>query len=113
MRDKSESGTNDYHITVADFEAWEKENGPVPDRAVVLLRTGSSLLYANESAYYGFRSRHDYDLFLEAKERGEMRFQAMHHPGTQEFNVMQGFNELIDTLYYTTAKLQKNVGLCI
>ncbi len=30
----------DYHVTIADLEAWEDDHGPFPTNAAVLLRTG-------------------------------------------------------------------------
>ena len=47
-----------YLLTAADIEAWEAENGKIPDGAWLLLRTG-----------WGSRA-HDQDLFLNAGENG-------------------------------------------
>jgi kynurenine formamidase len=49
---------NGYLLTVADLEAWEAENGRVPDGAWVLLRTG-----------WGSRA-HDQTAFLNVGENG-------------------------------------------
>jgi kynurenine formamidase len=43
----------DYRVQVADFEAWERENGPLPDGAIVLLRTGWESRWDDREAYLG------------------------------------------------------------
>ena len=55
---ETEAAGGDYLLTVADLEAWEAENGRIPDGAWVLLRTG-----------WGSRA-HDQDLFLNVGENG-------------------------------------------
>ena len=46
----------DYRLSVADIGSWEKANGPIPGRAIVMLRTGwsrfwdSNLRYRNQDA---------------------------------------------------------------
>src|SRR5947209_2758639 len=48
----AETETNPgYLLTVADLEAWEAENGRVPDGAWVLLRTGWGSRAQNEAAF--------------------------------------------------------------
>ena len=42
---------NGYLLTVADLEAWEAENGRVPDGAWVLLRTGWGSRAQDETAF--------------------------------------------------------------
>ena len=42
---------NGYLLTVADLEAWEAENGRVPDSAWVLLRTGWGSRAQDEAAF--------------------------------------------------------------
>jgi kynurenine formamidase len=37
---ETEAGGGDYLLTVEDLEQWEQANGPIPDGAWVLLRTG-------------------------------------------------------------------------
>jgi hypothetical protein len=37
----------DYGLTVADVEAWEARHGRIPDRAIVLLRTGWGRFWSN------------------------------------------------------------------
>ena len=32
----------DYQVSAADFEAWETQNGKIPDDSIVLLQTGWS-----------------------------------------------------------------------
>lgn len=43
----------DYQVQVADFEAWEKTHGRIPDRAIVLLRTGSGKFWPDRETYLG------------------------------------------------------------
>lgn len=59
----------DYQVTVADFEAWEKRNGPVPDGAIVLLRTGFGRFWPDRVRYMG------------TDERGPEAVAKLHFPG--------------------------------
>ena len=43
----------DYRLTRADVEAWERQNGPVPQGAIVLLRTGWSARWPDAKRYLG------------------------------------------------------------
>ena len=43
----------DYLITVADVEAWEKENGKIPGNAVLLFKTGWGKYYPDAAKYLG------------------------------------------------------------
>ena len=43
----------DATLAPADLEAWEARNGPVPDGAMVLLRTGWSARWPDAAAYLG------------------------------------------------------------
>lgn len=43
----------DYRLTAADVTAWEKANGTIPQRAIVLLLTGWSTRWPNAKAYLG------------------------------------------------------------
>jgi len=43
----------DYLINVADFEEWELENGPLPNDAIVLLKTGYGQYWPDREAYMG------------------------------------------------------------
>lgn len=47
------SGDADYLAGVGDVEAWEAEHGPIPDGAIVLVRTGWGRRYADREAYLG------------------------------------------------------------
>jgi kynurenine formamidase len=42
---------NGYLLTVSDLEAWEAENGRIPDKAWVLFRTGWGLRAQDEAAF--------------------------------------------------------------
>ncbi len=43
----------DYQIDVADFEGWEASHGPLPDGAIVLLRTGYGKHWGDRAKYLG------------------------------------------------------------
>lgn len=43
----------DYRLTVADLEGWEARHGPVPEGAIVLLRTGWGERWPDREAYLG------------------------------------------------------------
>ncbi len=55
---ETEAANGDYLLTVTDLEAWESDNGRIPDGAWVLLRSG-----------WGSRA-HDQDEFLNVGEHG-------------------------------------------
>ena len=66
----SQSDANaDYLITVADIEAAEKQDGPIPANAIVLLRTGFSHRWPDAAKYLG------------TAERGEAAVANLHFPG--------------------------------
>ena len=43
----------DYQVTVADMEAWEKQNGKIPDNTILLFRTGWGKYYPDAKKYLG------------------------------------------------------------
>ena len=47
----------DYQVTVADFERWEKQNGPISADSIVLLRTGVSQTWPDAAKYLGTAER--------------------------------------------------------
>jgi len=51
--DVSERAHADYLISVEDFMAWEAEHGPIPQGAIVLVRTGWESRYGDRAAYLG------------------------------------------------------------
>jgi kynurenine formamidase len=59
----------DYRIGLADFEAWELRNGKIPDRAIVLLRTGFGRYWPDRALYMG------------TDERGDQGTTRLHFPG--------------------------------
>ena len=59
----------DYQIATADFERWEQVNGRIPDRAIVLLRTGFSGRWPDVLRYLG------------TSERGAAAVAQLHFPG--------------------------------
>jgi kynurenine formamidase len=62
----------DYLISAADFEAWERRNGRIPRRAIVLLRTGFDRYWPDAERYLG------------TAERGEAAVPKLHFPGLSE-----------------------------
>lgn len=47
------AGDSDYRLTRADVERHESRHGPIPERAIVLLRTGWSERWPDARAYLG------------------------------------------------------------
>ena len=47
----------DYQITVEDLQAWEREHGPIPRNAILLLRTGFSRRWPDAARYLGTSAR--------------------------------------------------------
>ena len=63
------AGNPDYQVTVADFEAFEKQNGRIADGTIVLLRTGFGKFYPDRKKYLG------------TDERGADAVPKLHFPG--------------------------------
>jgi kynurenine formamidase len=59
----------DYQVTVPDLERTEREGGPIPAGAIVLIRTGFSRRWPDAAAYLG------------TAERGEAGVRNLHFPG--------------------------------
>jgi kynurenine formamidase len=49
----------DYLITVEDLTNWEKENGQIPDKVILLLQTGFGKFYPDLEKYLGTSKRGD------------------------------------------------------
>jgi kynurenine formamidase len=47
----------DYEISIDDFNRWEKQNGPIPRGAIVLLRTGFGKRWPDRKRYLGTDER--------------------------------------------------------
>jgi len=62
----------DYRVTTADFDAWEKSNGQIPNGAIVLLRTGYARFWPDAATYLG------------TAERGEAAVAKLHFPGLHQ-----------------------------
>jgi kynurenine formamidase len=62
----------DYLVSIADFRAWERRNGRIPRRAIVLLRTGFDRYWPDAERYLG------------TAERGEAAVPKLHFPGLAE-----------------------------
>lgn len=54
---KQAAGNPDYQITENDLMAWEKVNGRIPDRCILLLRTGWGKFYPDKKTYLGTDKR--------------------------------------------------------
>ncbi|MCB0530923.1 MAG: cyclase family protein [Lewinellaceae bacterium] len=63
------AGNPDYRVTVDDFLAWEKENGQLPDGAIVLINTGFGKFWPDRKQYMG------------TDERGPEAVAKLHFPG--------------------------------
>jgi kynurenine formamidase len=59
----------DYRVTGADFAAWEKRHGRIPEGAIVFLRTGFGKFWPDRVKYMG------------TDERGEQAVAKLHFPG--------------------------------
>jgi kynurenine formamidase len=59
----------DHQITVADIEAAERQDGPIPANAIVVLRTGFSRRWPDAVKYLG------------TAERGDAAVAKLHFPG--------------------------------
>ena len=58
-----------YQVTVADFEAWEKEHGRLPSGVIVLLCTGFARFWPKAKTYLG------------TEQRGAEAVPGLHFPG--------------------------------
>ena len=63
------ANNSDYLIAIDDFQKWEKQNGRIPERAIVLLRTGFGKFYPDRKKYLG------------TDERGAAAVAKLHFPG--------------------------------
>lgn len=59
----------DYRVSLDDLAGWEKSHGPIPDQAIVLLRTGYDRFWPDPVRYLG------------TAERGEAAVAKLHFPG--------------------------------
>ena len=59
----------DYLVSVDDFANWEKQNGQIPQRAIILLRTGFAKYWPDRVKYMG------------TDERGAAAVAKLHFPG--------------------------------
>jgi kynurenine formamidase len=59
----------DYRVGVDDLAAWEKENGRIPDRSIVLIRTGYDRYWPDRVKYMG------------TDRRGTEGVKELHFPG--------------------------------
>ncbi|MCI0653654.1 MAG: cyclase family protein [Methylococcaceae bacterium] len=59
----------DYQITIEDIKTWEKQNGRVPEGAIVLFNTGFAQFYPDRVKYMG------------TDERGSQAVAKLHFPG--------------------------------
>jgi kynurenine formamidase len=54
---KQAAANRDYQVSVADFEAWEARHGRLPERIIVLLRTGFGRYWPDRVRYMGTAAR--------------------------------------------------------
>jgi len=66
---KQSEANRDYQVTVADFTVWESQHGPIPNGAIILLRTGFAKLWPDRVKYMG------------TDERGAAAVAKLHFPG--------------------------------
>ena len=59
----------DYLISIDDILSWEKENGPLPDSAILLFRTGYGKFYPDANRYFG------------TDKKGDSAIALLHFPG--------------------------------
>ena len=63
------AGNSDYLVSVDDFKAWEEANGPIPEHAMIVLRTGYGMHWPDRVRYMG------------TDERGPEAVPKLHFPG--------------------------------
>lgn len=63
----------DYQVTVQDFVDWEEAHGPIPNGAIVLIRTGYGRRWPNPVKYLG------------TDERGPTAVRQLHFPGLKPY----------------------------
>lgn len=51
--DVSDRAHPDYLVSIEDLTQWEAEHGPIPDGAILLVRTGWDVRYGDRTAYLG------------------------------------------------------------
>ena len=61
----------DYQVKVSDIEAFEAQHGPIPDDAILLIRTGFSKHWPDAAKYLG------------TAERGAEAVSRLHFPGIE------------------------------
>jgi kynurenine formamidase len=66
---KQSEGNRDYLVSVEDFTNWEKQNGQIPNGAIILLRTGFAKYWPDRVKYMG------------TDERGAGAVPKLHFPG--------------------------------
>jgi kynurenine formamidase len=66
---KQSEANRDYLVAVDDFTNWEKQNGQIPNRAIILLRTGFAKYWPDRVKYMG------------TDERGAGAVPKLHFPG--------------------------------
>ena len=59
----------DYLISIEDILSWEKENGALPDSAILLFRTGYGKFYPDANRYFG------------TDKNGDSAIALLHFPG--------------------------------
>ncbi|MFP6641115.1 MAG: cyclase family protein [Myxococcota bacterium] len=55
--EKASAESPDYRVQVSDFTSWERQHGPIPDGALVLIRTGFGQHWPDRRLYLGTARR--------------------------------------------------------
>ncbi|XP_054153407.1 isatin hydrolase-like [Oppia nitens] len=65
--------TRDYELSVRDIHDWEKQNGPIVDGSVILVRTGWARFWPKKLEYFG----------TETKDEALLHFPGVHPEAAQ------------------------------
>ena len=63
------AANRDYLVLISDIENWERTNGPIPDRTIVLLQTGFAKFWPDKKQYLG------------TDQHGDEAAKDLHFPG--------------------------------
>ena len=64
----------DTRLDVADIEKWERDNGRIPDGAIVVMNSGRGKLYSDRKRYFGYPEGLD----PEPKDTKNLHFPGFH-----------------------------------
>ena len=72
----------DAQLTLEDVNAWEATHGNIPDKAIVLINSGSSKFYNDSKTYFGYPDDETFNL----KDVKHLHFPGV-HPDATDFLV--------------------------